>query len=208
MTDDPPPEDRPADTGPPDTQPPEPKAQSLDLSITAEAGEAYASAVEQALRAAWCLLGASGSRLTTLSLAIVDDAAMADLHERYLNIPGTTDVLTFELDHDADGRVTEGEIVICHDEAVRQTSARRTDAGVTAADVVGLEVNPAGHSSPDAGPELILYAVHGLLHLCGYDDTTPHAYQHMHETEDELLTRLGVGPVFALGTDAPAGGEL
>jgi ssRNA-specific RNase YbeY (16S rRNA maturation enzyme) len=44
---------------------------------------------------------------------------------------------------------------------------------------------------------LLLYAVHGTLHLCGHDDRTAREYRIMHRTEDDLLTRLGVGPVFA-----------
>jgi hypothetical protein len=44
--------------------------------------------------------------------------------------------------------------------------------------------------------ELLLYALHGMLHLCGFDDRTGRAFRAMHAKEDEILTRLGVGPVF------------
>ncbi len=57
---------------------------------------------------------------------------------------------------------------------------------------------------------MLLYAVHGLLHLCGYDDRTPAGFRRMHRKEDDLLARLGVGPVFGptrgLAHAAPAGG--
>jgi len=36
-----------------------------------------------------------------------------------------------------------------------------------------------------------------MLHLLGHDDQTARGYRTMHRTEDELLTELGLGPVFA-----------
>jgi probable rRNA maturation factor len=52
------------------------------------------------------------------------------------------------------------------------------------------------------GNELLLYAIHGMLHLCGMDDRTQKGFERMHRMEDEILTRLGIGPVFSphLGT--------
>ena len=44
--------------------------------------------------------------------------------------------------------------------------------------------------------ELLLYALHGMLHLCGMDDRTQKGFERMHRMEDEILTRLGIGPVF------------
>ena len=110
-----------------------------------------------------------------LSLALVTDAEMSRLHESYLGIPGPTDVLTFELDHDARGRVLAGEVIVCLPEAKRQARLRG--------------------STP--GNELLLYALHGMLHLSGFDDRTAAGYQAMHRKEDQILMRLGVGPVFA-----------
>jgi probable rRNA maturation factor len=45
----------------------------------------------------------------------------------------------------------------------------------------------------------LLYSLHGMLHLCGFDDRTEPDFRRMHQTEDEILTRLGVGPVFQPG---------
>jgi probable rRNA maturation factor len=42
--------------------------------------------------------------------------------------------------------------------------------------------------------ELTLYLVHGLLHLCGYDDTTPGEEQLMRRRESEVLALLGLKP--------------
>jgi len=109
-----------------------------------------------------------------ICISIVDDAVMAQLHEQYCDEPGTTDVLTFDLreqpDHDLDA-----DLVLCLDEAKRQSASR-------------------GH---EVRLELLLYAVHGLLHLLGEDDHDPSAAARMHEKEDELLTQAGFGAVYA-----------
>ena len=118
-----------------------------------------------------------------MSVALVGDRTMASLHEQFLGIPGPTDVLTFPMEADRRGRISSGEVVICVPEARRQ--AKRNG--------VGLE------------RELLLYALHGMLHLCGYDDRTAAAFRTMHATEDRILTQLGVGPVFNHGpSSAPA----
>ena len=47
--------------------------------------------------------------------------------------------------------------------------------------------------------ELLLYALHGLLHLIGMDDRRENDCVRMHRMEDRILTRLGVGAVFQAG---------
>ena len=120
------------------------------------------------------------SPLKEISLAIVPAKRMAALHKQFLNEPGPTDVLTFELEHDRRGRVIAGEIIICSTVA----KARARSLG-----------HPAAH-------ELLLYAIHGLLHLSGFDDKNASAFATMHAKEDEILTRLGVGSVFSPPTGA------
>lgn len=106
---------------------------------------------------------------------------MAALHRRFMGLTGPTDVLTFPLDTDARGRVTGGEVVVCVPEARR--NSRRS--GV-----------PLRH-------ELLLYALHGMLHLIGLDDRTEPAYRKIHRTEDRILMRLGIGSVFRQGQSRP-----
>jgi probable rRNA maturation factor len=158
---------------------PKKPAQSFDLSVTASAGRQYASILNRMLPRARSLVG---GRVAELSVAIVGDRKMAELHETFMGIEGPTDVLTFELDHDARGRVTAGEVVVNVQEARRR--ATEHGAGV--------------------GEELLLYAIHGLLHLSGYDDTTKMAYMKMHRKEDDILTKLGFGQVFAREPKKPA----
>lgn len=158
--------------------------QALDLHIAATTGREYARFVRRHILAAHTLLR---TQLRELSLALVGDARMSGLHERFMGIGGPTDVLTFELDHDQRGRVTAGEVIICVPEAVRRSREHR------------IEVRH----------ELLLYALHGMLHLSGFDDTTGPGYRKMHAMEDKLLTELGIGAVFkaaaSAGADAPDG---
>ncbi len=111
-----------------------------------------------------------------ISIALVNDAKMSALHLQFLNIAGPTDVLTFELDHDDAGKMISGEIVLCVPEARRRS-------------------RDLGHKIEN---ELLLYAIHGILHLSGYDDRTDAAYRRMHQAEDHILTQLGIGAVFAV----------
>ena len=113
--------------------------------------------------------------LAELSLALVGDRRMSALHEQFLNLPGPTDVLTFPLETDRRGRPLSGEVVVCVPEARRRARELGTDER----------------------REALLYALHGMLHLGGFDDRTPRGYRTMHATEDAILSRLGVGPVFA-----------
>lgn len=120
------------------------------------------------------LAALAGVERANITLVLVADKEMAALHEQYKNVKGTTDVLTFDLCDD-DSLSIEGDLILCIDEAARQAKLR-------------------GH---DTRTELLLYALHGLLHLLNYNDTTPRAYKKMHAKEDELLQRAGFGPIFA-----------
>lgn len=131
----------------------------------------------------------SGVTTGSLSVTLIDDPTMIALHAEHCDDPTPTDVLTFDLaDHEPPkpgDTVThiDGDLVICRDEAQRQAAAR-------------------GH---DTRVELLLYAVHGLMHLLGEDDHNDQDFQRMHQREDRLLTQMGLGPVFH--RDASSGSE-
>ena len=105
----------------------------------------------------------------------VDDAEMARLHQRFSGIDGTTDVLTFDhADLPSGEGPLAGDIAVCVDVAERAARTRSHTPQV----------------------ELLLYAIHGLLHLMGEDDRTPEAYRRMHAREDAVLRAIGVGAAF------------
>lgn len=108
---------------------------------------------------------------------LVDDGEMSRVHEQRLGVPGTTDVITFDLSDpsDAGGRsILDVDLLLCVDEARRQAS----EAGFT------------------VERELLLYVVHGVLHCLGYDDHNEDDARAMHEQEDRILTDIGVGPTY------------
>ena len=106
-----------------------------------------------------------------LSFVVVDDAEMAELHERYAGVAGPTDVLSFPL---LEEPLLVGEIVVSADTARREAAAR-------------------GHPAYD---ELLLYAVHGVMHLVGHDDHEPNDRRRMRRAEREALAALGRVSVF------------
>jgi probable rRNA maturation factor len=108
-----------------------------------------------------------------VSIAVVDDPTIHALNVQYLQHDYPTDVLSFVLEQ-SDTRV-EGELIVSADTALRE-----------AAD--------AGWSPHD---ELLLYVIHGTLHLVGYDDHTPADQAAMVAAEARYLQHLGV----ALPTD-------
>jgi probable rRNA maturation factor len=152
----------------------------LALEITAHTGRRFVPHLRRYLPAAHALLRPS---LAEMSLALVGDRRMAALHERFMGIAGPTDVLTFELEYDARGRVVAGEVVVCVPHAIREAHRRR--------------VAPRD--------EVLLYALHGMLHLCGYDDRTQRDFAKMHRREDQILRQLGLPPVFSAGVRARRG---
>jgi probable rRNA maturation factor len=123
-------------------------------------------------QAAVAALGARGE----VRVSVVGDPEMADAHLRYSNVPGTTDVLTFDLRAESATDELDVDILICADEARRQAAVRN----------VPVE------------RELLLYIVHGVLHCLGEDDHDEAAARRMHEREDRVLAAIGVGPVYAV----------
>jgi probable rRNA maturation factor len=116
--------------------------------------------------------GVSGE--VEVSLHFVGAPAIAELHERYLGLPGPTDVLSFPIEDDplaapgAGAPRLLGDIVVCP--SVAQANA--------AAHGVGLD------------DELALLVVHGLLHLLGMDHEVSEEAEEMEALERSLLAAL------------------
>ncbi len=106
---------------------------------------------------------------------LVDDPAMSIAHQKWLDDSRTTDVLTFDLRESPDDPELDTDLMICVDEARRQSDSR------------GL---PLEH-------ELLLYFTHGLLHCLGHDDHDEADSQAMHQREDELLAAIGLPAIYS-----------
>ena len=107
-----------------------------------------------------------------LSILFIDPEPMAELHERWLDLPGPTDVMSFPMDELRPGSAdsptpagTLGDIVLCPQVAAKQALA-------------------AGHSAVE---EMLLLTVHGILHLLGYDHAEPEEEKEMFELQRQLL---------------------
>ena len=106
-----------------------------------------------------------------LSLSLVDDREMGRLHGRFSGDPAPTDVLAFPLPGPVPGGppAPAGEVVVSVETAVREARAR------------GLRPRV----------EVLLYAVHGVLHLLGEDDHDPVKARRMDRRTLALLRALG-----------------
>lgn len=107
-----------------------------------------------------------------LAILFVDEAAMEELHIKWMDEPGATDVLSFPMDELRPGTSDNptpagllGDIVVCPTVAARQA---RT----------------AGHSAEE---EMLLLTTHGILHLLGYDHADPEEEKEMFELQRRLL---------------------
>jgi probable rRNA maturation factor len=104
-----------------------------------------------------------------ISLAFVDNPTIHTLNKRYLNHDEPTDVLSFPLS-EPDAKKLAGELVI-------------------GAEVAQAQAQERGH---DVQAELALYVIHGLLHLCGFDDKSDAGAATMRRCERHYLQQLGL----------------
>jgi probable rRNA maturation factor len=126
---------------------------------------------------AQAVLDGEGVAVAAISLAFVDNPTIHRLNKQFLNHDEPTDVLTFPMSGPG-AKTLEGEIVI-------------------GAEVARAQAVERGH---DEQAELALYVIHGVLHLCGYDDTTTAATRKMRDRERHYLQKLGLPPI----ADSPA----
>jgi probable rRNA maturation factor len=110
-----------------------------------------------------------------LAVYLVNDRRITQLNETHLRHAGPTDVIAFDYSDERSSRRKEadslplmGDVFICVEEAIRQSGKY--------------------HTSWQS--EVIRYIVHGILHLCGYDDQTVAARKKMKREEDRLLREL------------------
>jgi probable rRNA maturation factor len=138
--------------------------------------------------------------LAELSVLLVDEPAMTELHVRWMGEEGPTDVLAFPMDElrlpqpsgahgdhgapDSDSvEVLLGDVVICPQVAAAQ----------------------AEEAEHDVQDEIDLLCTHGILHLLGYDHAEPEEHATMFGLQDRLLAswRAGRDGVTAIVADGP-----
>jgi len=107
-----------------------------------------------------------------LSILLVDTDTMTQYHEKFMNLPGPADVLSFPMDElrvPDDGQAPPqgllGDVVLCPEEISRRSAKE----GRTPAD------------------EMAYLLIHGLLHLLGYDHAEPADEKAMFTLQDRLF---------------------
>ena len=96
----------------------------------------------------------------SLSIVFAGTRRMRAINKKYLKHDHVTDVLTFDF-----GKSQQGEIIICPYVAAVQARSHQTSTE----------------------NEIILYVMHGILHLAGFDDHRPKDILQMRRMEKELL---------------------
>ena len=117
-------------------------------------------------------LARQGVDRAEIAILLVGDRRMARLHEQWLGVPGTTDVITFDLAGGGRGDPAglRGDIVVSAETAHR----------------VARELGWAPRH------EVAYYVVHGLLHLAGHDDHDPGRRRAMRARERVLMAAAGL----------------
>lgn len=107
-----------------------------------------------------------------LSIVLVDEGAMEQLHLQWMDEPGPTDVLSFPMDELRPGTEENpappgllGDIVLCPQ-------------------VAELQAETARHSTLD---EMLLLTAHGILHLLGFDHAEPDEEREMFGIQRDIL---------------------
>jgi probable rRNA maturation factor len=104
-----------------------------------------------------------------ITVSFVTDRKIRELNSRYLKHDMPTDVLAFDI-AGPEAKEFCADIVVSTETAMRNSYAFKT--------------------TPEY--ELLLYAVHGALHLCGYNDNTEGKRKIMQVKAVRILSRLRV----------------
>jgi probable rRNA maturation factor len=95
-----------------------------------------------------------------ISVYFVSEKKICQLHVEFFNDPSPTDCISFPVDD-----AYLGDVFICPNAALRFDPARPYE-------------------------ETLLYLIHGILHLIGYDDIEPKAKRSMRKMEKKCMDHL------------------
>ncbi len=109
-------------------------------------------------------------RKKIVSFAFVSSKVIEKINQEYLDHEGDTDVISFSYLNDLnDDSETVADIIICVDVAYKEGNERKESS---------------------YAEELVLYAVHGILHIVGEDDLTENKRKKMRIREAEVIAQL------------------
>ena len=123
---------------------------------------------EDCIKVARMIVDDFGFDQSEISIAFVDDPTIRDINKQYLNHDYETDVISFVLE-ESETTLT-GQLLVSTDTAEK----------------MGRQLGvPVQH-------EVLLYVIHGMLHLVGFDDTDPESAEKMRAAEADYLGRFGI----------------
>ena len=141
----------------------------INSELEAEDVSAYEELIIRGFKAAARLEGLSA--LTEVSVTFVDDGMIQMLNRDYRGIDAPTDVLSFPQDDDGGFEAVPGMPRMLGDIIISLQRAR----------------DQAAEYGHDVNREVMYLAVHGFLHLLGYDHDSPEEQKRMREQEERIL---------------------
>ncbi len=160
---------------------------SFEIDVSSSQNK-HAIDVRALTRAIECALQIEQVASAVVSVSVVDNNAIQRINREHLQHDFPTDVISFQLHfagmgdapHNspselrAVGAMIEGEIIASAEMAAEMAASGQWTL-----------IN-----------ELTLYVIHGLLHICGYDDLSADEKVIMRAREREILNALGLNPVY------------
>lgn len=154
----------------------------IDIAVLVKGLTVDVAQIEAAVRAA---LEVEQVFSAVLSISVVGNAEIHRMNREYLQHDFPTDVISFGLEHSSppDPEVVPGP-----------EQDRGRDADIEGEIIVSAEMarDMASTAGWSASEELMLYVIHGVLHICGYDDLIPEEQTIMRKREQAVLQRLGI----------------
>ncbi len=126
--------------------------------------------VREVRRAVAAAFEREGAGEPDISVALVNDEMIREVNARFLGHDWATDSVAFSYEGDPSPDGMRGEVVVSAETAVRAASER----------------------GGDPRHELLLYVVHGTLHLLGWDDDTPARRRAMNARAAAILSAAGL----------------
>ncbi len=114
----------------------------------------------------------AGAKDPDIFISIVSDAEIRRVNREHLNRDNPTDVIAF--DYQDEENVLTGEVIVSAETALSAARERELD--------------------PFA--ELILYMIHGVLHIIGYDDADPEGAAEMQRKQGSIMKKMGFSEGF------------
>lgn len=156
----------------------------VDITARSEGADVNVADLQQALVQA---LQVESVAEAVLSVTLTDNADIHQINRDHLQHDYPTDVISFQLDWTHPERDQPGQ------ESQRRSAGARIEGEIIAS--MEYARAEAARQGWETQSELTLYVIHGMLHICGYDDLESAEKEVMRERESAVLGQLGLPAV-------------